>query len=330
MNFNFFNFLVKECKIDLHVYDCSMISDFKIFKNLETLELHFCGQLTEENLNKILENCNILKKLVITGAYIIEDFELPKNIKYLDLSHCSRLSDSFIERINKTYKKLDVLKLSFCYGFKDAKIEIEIDKLFVCETFLYAKSLLSIKNFYSIKKLSLKKCVNIFSIHDKVVKFDDLENVLMKNDQSLDENNIIYFEKFENLEYLDIEGISTIKKLDLCNKIKFLNIASCFDFDLKSIENLIDLNYLNVSKINNVDVEIIKKFKKLKILNVSWSSKITDEVLLEIINELKFLQKIYVFGCFNLSKKIGKLAWDLKNNLKIIGNPSETQFLMEN
>lgn len=83
-------------------YDCSMISNFKIDKDLKHLELHYCGQLSDYELNKIIEFNKKLKSLIITGAFLIENINFAKTNKYeeVNVSNCARLGD-FLFKINK-------------------------------------------------------------------------------------------------------------------------------------------------------------------------------------------------------------------------------------
>ncbi|KAM0687799.1 hypothetical protein COBT_000957 [Conglomerata obtusa] len=418
----YYDLFVSCCSHELRVYDCSMIRDYNVYKDLRVIELHSCGQLTENSLNEMLSFCTNLEVLIITGAYLIESIEIPSTVKYIDLTHCSRLCEKFVDFLNETFTHLDVLILSFCYGIKKFDFKFSVKELFLCETLVDESSLLEMPGFYDLEKLSFKRCSNVFSIEDKnydnnnlsdkneqdknydnnnlsdnneqdkkydninlsdnneqdkncmdnpcddkqyddeinnndIINNNRIDDTINNDKQNDDErnnndiinnnkiddtinndkhttnfcdNNKIDFSKFTKLKYLDIEGISTLNEIKLPSTIKTLNISYCYNINFESLGNLIEINELNLSRINYIDLSILINFKKLKILNIGWSTQINDESLLRIIDACQELEEITVFGCFNLSEKIGKIAWERKHCLKIIGNPSETQYLLEN
>lgn len=307
-----FRYLIDSCNNKLCIYDCSRIGNdqYYIDKKLDTLELHYCGQLRQDTLNSILRKQNKLKRLVITGAYLLDSFVPPKSVKYLDVSNCSRLSDKFVNQLNKTCKKLDTLKLSYCYGLTEkCKLKIEIENLYICETNLSFLSIKTMKKLYSMKSLSVRKCPNILC--------EDL-------------NDDVDIEKFKSLEFLDLEGIATLTDVVFAEKLKYLNLAYCYNINIDSLCNCKDIEYLNLSKIDvtKEKLDVIAELKQLKILNISWTEALTDDILENIITSCKYLEKIYVFGCFNLTTRIGELAWSNKCKIEIIGNPAETRYLL--
>lgn len=312
MNEYYFKFLLENCTEELYIYDCSMIKDhlFQIEKKIKILEMHYCGQLTENTLNRNLNNLLQLEKLTLNGAFLIDEMILPQNVRYLDLTDCSRLKNSFINRLNKLENGLDFLRLSKCYGFdENAELMINVNELFICETNLSYKFFQNIPNLYDIKSLSFSKCPNLF---------------ITKEEVNVD------FSQFTKLEYLDIEGIKTITKLDLPICMNHLNIAHCYDFEIRSIFKNKNLKYLNVGRINlcQDDLNSLINFTELETLILSWSEHLTDEILELILSKLENLQLVHVFGCFNLTERAGQLAWAKKNTVKIIGNPCETRFLL--
>lgn len=301
MNNFYFNLISESCTEKFKIYDCSMIKDneYKVHKNLKFLELHQCGQLTGETLSNILRDMKSLECLRITGAYLIEDFNLPPGLSILDLSNCSRLSDLIIEKINKLYVKLDELRLSFCYRLTDkAILKTEVKRLYICETNLTESFYSTFNNISKIEFLSLNNCPKINSL-------PPMDHVI----------------------HLDIQGMVNLEKLKISNGIKSLNISYCYN--LRSIE-FPNLEELNVSHINLNENELMDlcKNKKLKYLDLSWNHHLNDEILIYIIENLN-LKILIVWGCFGLTSKSAKLAWALKDKLSIIGNPSETRYLLD-
>ena len=298
MSKQFFDFLVDKCRDKLVIYDCSMIKDseFVISKNLRRLELFQCGQLTESTLNFILSQMKDLEILKITGAFLIENFNVPSKLKILDVSNCSRLKNSFINNINSSLKELEELKLSFCYGFtSEAELFVNVRSLYICETKLSEKFYNNIK---TIRKLSIKRCPNINSLLD-----------------------------ISELEYLDIEGIVTVNHIPSSTKLLSLNITDCVQIEDLDFINLKYLKAANIS-LNENKIEQIFKMKNLKELDISWNVFVGDNILEKLLN-MPTLQKISVFGCFGLTKMSVDLAYRNRHKFKIIGNPSETKYLLE-
>jgi hypothetical protein len=302
MNAFLFNFLVKHSVDKLFIYDCSMIKDFEfvILKDLTSLELYQCGQLSEDSLNCILSQMAGLKTLKITGAFLLENFNIPTTLSVLDVSNCSRLKNQFIENLNSNRSmSLEELRLSFCYGLTDeAVLEIQVSNLFICETRLTERFY---SNLTKLKSLSVKRCPKI--------------------------NSIPELNLFEQLEYLDVEGIVTLKALPSSENLLHLNITDCFQIKELYFLNLKYLN-LNNCQIDQNTVDQILKMKSLKELNVSWNTFVDDGIFSRFVSELN-LEMIVVFGCFGLTKRSVDFAYKNKNLIKVIGNPSETKYLLE-
>lgn len=295
----FFDFLVENVNEKLVIFDCSKIknNEFDIFKDLKSLELFQCGQIKSETLKIILSPMKNLETLKITGAFLIEDFDVPKTIKSLNLTNCSRLNDKFIENINKTHTHLDELIISYCYGFsKDSVLTIDVNRLFICETKLTVNFFKNLKN---IKELSVKRCPNISSLPE-----------------------------LSDIEYLDVEGIVDLLELPKSTKIYHLNISYCQD-----INNFVypTLKYLNISHINLNKNQILQilSCRQLEVIDLSWNSDVDDLIVEKMANELPLI-KIFVFGCFLLTNKTVELSYKIKDRCLIVGNPSETQYLLNN
>jgi hypothetical protein len=302
-NLDYFRFIVEKSKKALTIYDCSMIkdSDFIINNmNLTTLELHQCGQLSNYRCNEILSNLKNLEILRITGGYLLTEINLPEKLKILDLSNCNRISNSIITEINRKYKTLDELRLSYCYKITDCI------KLKTLITYLYLEETLISENFYNVKNirtLSVKNCQNI--------------NELKKN--------------YKLIEYLNIENITPATDIKIGPKIKHLNLQRCYRLN-KWIENssrLKNIEYLNISYLKFDSFDFIYKLTNLKELDLSWCEGVSDTLIIDLIEKTK-IEKIYVFGCFNLTSKLAEKSYECKNTISVVGNHAETKYLIEN
>ena len=299
---NIFDFLVNNFKEKLQIFDCSKIKKFEINKkSLKEIELRLCGQMNEIEINSIFKNKPKLVSIKITGAFLIENFKFPKKIKVLDVSNCSRLEDCFLNFNNE----LDYLNISFCYNFtSNIKLKKHCSEIIAEETLICDNFFDNIKK-EKLKSLNINRCPNISDNFDLV--------------------------QFKNLELLEVEGISTINLENISKKMKKLNINSCFGIDdLNFLKYLKDLEILNLSNLN-LKINEIKKvleLKNLKEIDLSWIPTVNNEIIIEICEKLPFIEKIYVFGCFELTEEIGRYSWKICNKIDIIGNPSETKYLL--
>lgn len=310
----YFQYLLNNCDKELYIYDCSMIKNelFILNKQLIVLELHYCGQLRDTMLNSMISNMSSLKKLVIKGGFLLNNIKLPKNVEHIDVSDCSRLKDDFIDYINGNYECLKMVKLSKCYGLTEhCMLRVFVECIHICDTNLSHLFFKFLLNVGRIRELSIRKCPNLFRLNNK---------------------NIVILENFKQLEYLDIEGISTIKQLNVASCLRHLNLTCCYNVEIGSLLLNVNLEYLNLSRLNlGVDgLKMVVRFVELRVVILNWSEKLTDDVLEYILMRLSKLEVVHVFGCFNLSERSGEMAWERKNKVRIIGNPAETRFLLNN
>lgn len=297
MNQHYFQFLVEKSFSSLSIFDCSNISnnDYAIFKKLKKLELYQSGQLSEDKLNFILKNMIELSVLRLSGAFLVENIYLSKSLKVLDVTNCSRLKDDFIENLNGTFSFLEELRLSYCYGLTSkSMLKFTVKNLWICETRLSDEFLFDIEN---VKTLSIKRCPNINKLP-----------------------------KFNSIEYLDVEGITSLKTIILPDTIKVLNISYCGNLRLSYYPNIESLNVSNCH-LDLEDIEQIYKYSSLSFLYISWNTIVDDKIFEKLVREMK-LKKIEVFGCFSLSKKSVSLAYAIKDKCEVLGNPAETIFLI--
>ncbi|KAF7682540.1 DNA repair protein rhp7 [Astathelohania contejeani] len=322
-----FKYFVSSCKYSLVIYDCSEIISYSILpSNLQKLCLYYCGQLGKLDLTEFTD----LKELRVTGAYLLENFYLPSTLNILDVTHCSRLNDDFILQINDKFDELEELKLSYCYGISNnILLKCVVKRLFLCETRItdfFLRNLNKSKNINSVKNNRVKRC-DIKEIYDKI-QITGIEYLSLKRCPNISIKEL----EFDSIKYLDVEGIACLKKLNLPSNVEFLNVSYCYN--LNEISNIYKNNdflikHLNLGKIGNIKkIEKIFKWKNIKDLDLSWCEQVDDKFIEILIKELPLLERVYVFGCFNLTEKIGRMAWEIKNSIKIIGNPAETTYLL--
>lgn len=293
MNLQFFNFLINQSEDILRIYDCSMIKDefFNFKKSFKIIELINCGQLTEETANNLLIVNKDLEELSLAGAFQLKKLNLPKKLKKLVLDD-TKVDDEFIEYLNKNYKKLEKLSLKRCYNLINSVLKVKVKHLNISNTLVNDN----------------------FITHSKEIEFLNISNCEF----------MLNFDKLTNLKHLFLENYQ--HNINLKNDLISLQIK---DSLLKELIIFNNLEYLNVSGINLPKNELIKikEFKKLKVLDLSWNESVDDSLIFDLVSHLK-LEKIFVYGCFNLTEKTGELAYDIFLDTKLIGNPAETKYLL--
>lgn len=316
---NYFDFFVRNSDKKLIIYDCSHIKNFKIPSEIIHLELYFCGQM--ENTD-FLNNCKNIEILKIIGGFRLKSVKIPPKVRILNLSYCSNLSDDIIEEINKL-KFLEELYLNHCYKILNSKLKNSVKKLHLDETFVTENFFEEIKNFKKIEELSISKCPNLFSVDYEKESIKNIKKVFKFNQK----NGILDMNMFKNLKSLNIEGISTIKKIKLNNNIQKLNLN--YSYGIESLPNFKNLKFLSVSDLdlNKENLRKIIEYKNLEELDISWNRELDDDILELIVKNLN-LSQITIFGCFGLTISSAYLVYMNDKKIKIVGHPFETNYLM--
>ncbi|ELA48430.1 hypothetical protein VCUG_00039 [Vavraia culicis subsp. floridensis] len=311
-----FDVLVEYATKKLVVYDCSMIEEFELHKNFEHLELHYCGQMKDKDIAQILSYAVDLRVLKLTGAFLLENVDLMpymskkkqrmSKLVEIDVSNCSRLRDNFITRVNQLIH-LESLNISYCYGLTDESRLTISPKKIIADGTKIGERFFGMNEHITLEELSIANCPVLFA----------------------NGKNHIDLCKFTRLRKLNIEGISEIKHIGI-DTVEELRAANCFSLTLPLHNNL--LKVLDISKINYPRDELMKlnQFSKLEYLNISFNENVDDDIVIGYITNMKHIRSVVVFGCFGLTKELGRLAWSIKNDIKIIGNHAETKYLLEN
>lgn len=303
-----FDYISKCVKNKLKILDCSMITKFDILKGLKILKLGYCGQLRDSSMRIILKNNPELEILHIKGAFLLENLDLSKHkkLKEVDVSQCSRLNDNFLEQFEKL-KNIESLNISNCFGItKKAVLKKNVKKLFLDRVPISKKFFEGIQ-VNLIEELSISHCPNLFR----------------------NKKNRLKFKKFENLKKLNIDGISEIKKLKISNLIE-LKASNCFSLCLPLKNKNLKMLSLSNYEFSKENLKNIFEFKNLEFLDISFSENVEDQFVLDCLQNLPNLKKIVVFGCFKLTENLGETAWKIKERIQIIGNHSETKYLLNN
>lgn len=330
MNQDFYDFLVKNSKNTLKVFDCSSITRFHLNNSCKHVELHTCGQMLDTSF---LLNCRNIEKLTITGAFRIRTIPIPEKLRKLDISFCTNIKDDFFDNIDKN-APLEELVLNNCYGLDSPQSRVSFQKIIrslkrisINETFLD-------ENFLEflgpdLEELSIAKCKNIFPIgqdnkkvRNKNVRKSGKTKKFLKFDAR---NGVLDITTFKKLRRINIEGISTIKQLKTGPEIEALNLNYCFG--ITEVPKGPVIKELKLSGLDIENLDDIKAMKQLKKLDLSWNKHLNHDMLVSIVEALE-LEEICVFGCFGLTNETVKFGYENPKGTKIIGCPYETNYLM--
>lgn len=303
-----FNHIANCSKERFIAYDCSMITEFDHIRSLKHLHLGYCGQLRNKDMTEILQNNKELESLYISGAFLLENLDISQHrkLKYISVRECSRLKNNFIDHLN-IHDNLELLDISHCFGLmKKAQLRLNVKCLRIDRVNITQRFFKHI-DVTVLEELSISNCPRLFK----------------------DGKNILRLKKFKSLKILNIEGISEIKTIKI-KCLETLKAANCFSLTLSTKYK--NFKHLDISNINLSLSELQKIFtyKHLKYLNISFNRSVDDQFVLKMLKTSPKIKKIIVFGCFLLTKELGKLAWQIKDTVKIIGNHAETKFLLEN
>lgn len=144
------------------------------YKNLSSIKIKNCYDVTDISMLEIIKNCN-LSELAIYNNYITDNFliEMSKNenignLKILKLCNCSQISD-----------------ISMTYMFKKCT---NIDTLIInkCPNITYKLINILSENCNLIKKLLFKTNISILNANllTEIIKFRNLEILIISNERS--------------------------------------------------------------------------------------------------------------------------------------------------
>ncbi|KAL9651196.1 hypothetical protein ABK040_008267 [Willaertia magna] len=242
-------------------------------RTLETLNFQGCHYITENGVKYLTYICQNLKHLNLRGCTKVNDQAMSyisqfNNLEYLDITGCVHISNVGIKYLSNSNSKLKLkyLDLTFCHQITDEGLKY-------------------LSELRVIEDLTLQCCRFITS---------------------------------QGLTYL----------VENCKQLKSLNLTGCHLFDLSGITNnenieLIGLPYLeklNVMGCKLTNDKCLQKLvewncKNLKELVLAFSDLITDDGVILIIKYCKFLTHLNLKRCIQLTDKI---LFEIKNDLKFI------------
>lgn len=258
------------------------------FKYIKKLELYCIYNLYKMNIKYILENCC--------------------NLEYLKLSDCYKIENNFLDPL-KNLKKFTTLKIYSCI-VKDLPDNLDNLKYLYLGNYFY-KNLNSsifekIKNYKNIKSLEFLKVINISEKNILSLKeFKHLENIVIKNCIGFDSikcfNDFKFLKTFSiinsnivdkelniilnsNIEKFDFSNSKSLKgniktKNTKCKEINFYNCLNLKKENLKTFQNIINLQILGLQMCKNlnnnfIDLKYNKNLKKLIVTSIDVSNYI--------------------------------------------------------
>jgi Leucine-rich repeat (LRR) protein len=105
--------------------------------------------------------------------------------------------------------------------------------------------------------------------------------ILTEKDIIFDENDMEILSNLNDL-YLDGCNVKHIERISACHELNSLNIYNNYDFSLKSIRNLDQLEFLHLDNCRINDLSPIKNLINIKVLNVTNNQITSLEPLLQL------------------------------------------------
>jgi Leucine-rich repeat (LRR) protein len=250
---------------------------FKVPASVKLLDLSLNSK-SKYDIQEIINKCQNLESLNISGRSVEKELKLPKTLTSLDISRCEKLSHSNIQNMisqcpdikylnlsgcglernlelskNESIKSLD---LTGCNQLNHDQIQRMIGQCPNLESLNLSGCKLerNLKLPSSIKSLNLSNCkqLNHLQIQEMMTQCPNLENLDISNCQ-ITEFTFYKSVNFKNLTILSCETLKTPTFLEDAN-IDFFNINHCKQLEKINIgENI---------KINNSDLTSSEELKK--------------------------------------------------------------------
>jgi hypothetical protein len=250
--------------------------NFKAPINVKLLDLSL-NYKSEYDIQEIINKCQNLEHLNISGRNVEKELKLPNTVMSLDISQCKKLSHSNIQNMisqcpNIKYlnlsrcelernlelpKSIKSLDLSGCNQLNHDQIQRMIDQCPNLESLNLSGCKLerNLELPSSIKSLKISNCkqLNHLQIQEMITDCPNLENLDISNCQ-ITEFTFYKSVNFKKLTILSCETLKTLTFLEGAN-IDFFNINHC-----KKLETI---NIGKNIKINKSDLTSSEELKKM-------------------------------------------------------------------
>ncbi|XP_044020107.1 F-box/LRR-repeat protein 3-like [Aphidius gifuensis] len=303
----------------------SVLDEISKLQYLEHLNLGYTINLKDSTIIAIANNCTNLKSLDIQGCYTITEIALVallnlKNLQKLDVSRLDIITNSFLIKL-KGLKEFDCVgceKLTNVGIIQFIKNNPDLEKIVVrgignittdlvigadqlteleyleCLILpgpieLSEESIIAISNnCKKLKRLEIPRCIIVSSIDgeplsspsvlDEISKLQYLEHLNLRCVENLEDSTIIAIaNRCKNLKCLDIQGCRAITETALV-----------------ALSNLKNLQKLDVSFLWRITDRFIIKLKGLKELHCDGCNNITDDGIIQFIENNPDLEYLTV------------------------------------
>ncbi|XP_044006057.1 F-box/LRR-repeat protein 15-like [Aphidius gifuensis] len=268
-----------------NVKDSTIIAIANNCKNLKSLEIQRCTDITETGLDA-LTNLKNLEKLKVGFGHISDSFIIRlRGLKELDCCYCRELTDAEIPRCPIVLSSND-------YLFNYSSVLDELSKLQCLErlNLCFAKGLKDstitaiANNCKNLKCLEIQGCRGL----------TETALVALTNVKKLQKLNLT---ELENLEYLILDVLKLQKESIIaisnnCKKLKRLEIPRC-SIVLSSNDYL--FNYSSV-------LDELSKLQCLERLNLCFAKGLKDSTITAIANNCKNLKCLEIQGSRSLTE----------------------------
>ena len=259
---------VSGCSALTHLHIDSSEPDSVILSNCSSLQDFSVQGRSIKTLH--VDGCTAMRRLIMMDARSIENLEMDgaDNLKeiYLTANNSGYPNTSITELDLTGLMSLDTIYISNLNALKKIDIGDGISSL----KYLYARSC------YALSTLNLSNCTGLlnFDISDTPI-----DSLIIPGCTSLQE---LYLnsDSFEDLEYLNMDGCSSIKKFEIygCNNLNTLNLSGLSVMDTLRIRYCEYLRDVNLSGCNNIslfDIENLYRLRDIELDNTSSVGKLS-------------------------------------------------------
>lgn len=308
----------------------SLADVFRGIKNLQSLNLSGCYNMTDSGLNIALgKPVPTLTELNLSLCKNITDASLNriactlKNLEVLHLGGCGNISNGGLQLLAWGLKKLKRLDLRSCWHISDQGL-----------SYLAGQNQ-EVGGNLALEHLGLQDCQRV---SDEGLRFISmgLANVLKSINLSfcvqITDSGMKHVAKISSLRELDLRSCDNISEMGISylaeggSRISSLDVSFCDKIGDQALEHisqgLFNLKTLSMSACPISDEgisKIAKTQQELETLHIGQCSRLTDKSVSTIVENMPLLKCIDLYGCTRISKfgleKIDKLRISLNLGL---------------
>ncbi|KAF9970414.1 hypothetical protein BGZ73_006873 [Actinomortierella ambigua] len=305
--------------IDVSFYDCTEIapealqSIASFCPDIRSLQLTYCGRITDDVINYYAKHLTQLKKLSLTGPFLVTDAAyadffrtVGSRLEQFDLDHSARFNISAMESLATHCPHLKQLTLGDCMHLSDNWLPW-IAKLNKLES-------LTIRN--PEHDLSTDLMIDILKAVGGNLQNLELTNCASLEDKILSEGVRELCPNLRRLTLASCEELSSEAFVSLFTDWKansgllHVDVSGCVGLKDEALEAIVThnahaletLNLSNDDELTSDGLKPLLRCEYLKRLDVSWVRAFDDELMGALIKAAPKLNQVTVWGDHRLTE----------------------------